>query len=98
MTRERLLFTVSLVTISVVGLWGVLDPDELVRLASSVVDQYFESRGWFTMLSVSGMLFLCIWLAFSRYGEIRLGSDDDRPEFSTPCLPSAFMGPNRAIC
>ena len=30
------------------------------------------------------MLFLCIWLAFSKYGAIRLGADEDRPEFSTP--------------
>ncbi len=36
------------------------------------------------MLSVSGMLIFCLALAFSRYGNIRLGDDDDRPEFSTP--------------
>ncbi len=60
-----------------------MDSDGLVTLASGVVDQYFDSRGWFVMLSVSGMLFMCIGLAASRYGDIRLGADDDRPEFST---------------
>ncbi|MCR9085108.1 MAG: BCCT family transporter [Rhodobacteraceae bacterium] len=84
MTRARSLLVASLLTISVVGTWGVLDSAGLVRFASDVVSRYFESRGWFVMLSVSGMLFLCIWLAFSPYGDIRLGADDDRPEFSTP--------------
>lgn len=84
MTRSQILLATSLVTIAAVGIWGVTDSDGLVRLASSIVDRYFQSRGWFVMLSVSGMLFLCIWLAFSRYGSIRLGADDDRPEFSTP--------------
>lgn len=84
MNRSQVLLTASLLTISGVAGWGVLDPAGLVTQASRVVDQYFESRGWFVMLSVSAMLFMCIWLAFSRYGSIRLGADDDRPEFSTP--------------
>jgi len=84
MTRSQLLLATSLATIAAVGVWGIMDSDGLVQLASSIVDRYFQSRGWFVMLSVSGMLFLCIWLAFSKYGSIRLGADDDRPEFSTP--------------
>jgi glycine betaine transporter len=35
------------------------------------------------MLSVSLLLILCIWLAISPYGKIKLGKDDDEPEFST---------------
>jgi glycine betaine transporter len=43
----------------------------------------FTSRGWFIMLSVSLLVILCIWLAISPYGKIKLGKDDDEPEFST---------------
>lgn len=84
MTRAQLTLATSCTLITAIGIWGLVDPDSLVRLASTVVSAYFESRGWFVMLSVSGMLFLCIWLACSKYGDIRLGADDDRPEFSTP--------------
>jgi glycine betaine transporter len=35
------------------------------------------------MLAVSFMLITSIWLALSRYGRIKLGKDDDEPEFST---------------
>lgn len=84
MKRTQALLFASLTSIATVGVWGVIDPDGLVRVASQVVDRYFESRGWFVMLSVSGMLFMCIALAMSRHGDIRLGADDDRPEFSTP--------------
>ncbi len=83
MTGSRSLLVVSLFLIAFVGVLGVVDPEGVTRIASAVVDQYFESRGWFVMLSVSGMLALCTVLAFSRYGDIRLGADDDRPEFST---------------
>ncbi len=84
MDRSKSLLILSLATIALVGVWGVVDSDGLVQRASLIVERYFQSRGWFVMLSVSGMLFLCIWLAFSKYGDIRLGADDDRPEFSTP--------------
>ena len=84
MSRSQTLLIASLLTISGIAGWGVIDPDGLVAQASLVVDRYFQSRGWFVMLSVSAMLFMCVWLAFSRYGNIRLGADDDRPEFSTP--------------
>lgn len=84
MSGSRLLLAVSLALISVIAVWGVVDPDGIVTVASVAVDQYFKSRGWFVMLTVSGMLILCIALALSPYGKIRLGADDDRPEFSTP--------------
>ena len=84
MSGTRLLLTVSLIVITIVGVWGVVDPEGIVVFATVAVDQYFRSRGWFVMLSVSGMLLFCLGLAASRYGDIRLGTDDDRPEFSTP--------------
>jgi len=86
MSRSQTLLLASLLTISVIAGWGVLDPDGLVAQASLVVDRYFQSRGWFVMLSVSAMLFMCIWLAFSRYGNIRLGADDPWGSFKSPTV------------
>jgi len=74
----------SIAVIAIIGLWGVIDPEGIVSIASAIVYQSFKSRGWFVMLSVTGMLITCFYLAFSKYGDIRLGKDDDRPEFSTP--------------
>ncbi|MCP1728141.1 choline/glycine/proline betaine transport protein [Natronospira proteinivora] len=44
------------------------------------ISTYF---GWFYILSVTGLLGFLIWVAMSRYGTIRLGGDDARPEYST---------------
>ena len=41
-----------------------------------------ETFGWFYILSVSLFVGFVIWLWFSPYGDIRLGDDDSRPEFS----------------
>jgi len=43
----------------------------------------FQYFGWFYVLSVSGLLIFLIWLALSRYGHVRLGPDDEGPEYPT---------------
>lgn len=43
----------------------------------------FVNFGWFYVLSVTGLLGFLIWVALSRYGNIRLGPDDEGPEYGT---------------
>ncbi|MHA7064772.1 BCCT family transporter [Azospirillum argentinense] len=47
-------------------------------LQSAIVGNF----GWFYILSVAGFLLFALWLFFSPYGSIKLGKDDDEPEFS----------------
>lgn len=39
--------------------------------------------GWFYVVAVSGLLVFLIWVAASRYGNLRLGADDEVPAYST---------------
>lgn len=41
-----------------------------------------ESLGWFFIMGVTTWLLFLVWIALSRYGNIRLGGDDARPEYS----------------
>jgi glycine betaine transporter len=80
--KNPLLLT-ALVLTALVALWGVLDTAGLAAFAQQEVAQQFESRAWFIMLVASLIVVLVLWLAFSPFGNVRLGADDDRPEFST---------------
>ncbi len=90
------LLVVALSISAAIAIWGIVDPQGLGRLAASAVATQFDSRGWFIMLEASGLLFVALFLAFSRYGNIRLGPDAAEPEFSTPAwiamLFAAGMG------
>lgn len=59
----------------------------------SFIAEYF---GWFYILSTSALVGFVIWLYFSRFGRIRLGGDQSKPEFSNfawfTMLFSAGMG------
>ena len=71
-----------------------------VEFASGVFDGIklwiTGTLSWYYILMISVFLLFSIWLAFSRYGHIRLGKDSDRPEFGNfswfAMLFSAGMG------
>lgn len=77
------LLIVALLLTSGIAAWGIWDTAGLADLAKTLVEIQFSSRAWFIMLSVSFLLITSICLAFSKYGAVKLGRDDDEPEFST---------------
>ena len=77
-------------------LWGVFFTDNLTVVAKTVLDYVISTYGWVFILATFGFLLFVVYLAFSRYGKVRLGGDEDRPEFSTAAwiamMFSAGMG------
>ncbi|MFF8847881.1 BCCT family transporter [Streptomyces sp. NPDC015127] len=63
--------------------WGVFFTDNLASTADAVLARIIDNFGWLFVLTSAGFVLLTAVLAFSRYGNIRLGKDSDRPEFST---------------
>lgn len=63
--------------------WGILSTESLSTAMSAALDWVTRSFGWIYLLTTLGLLGFLLLLAFSRVGRIRLGRDDDRPEFST---------------
>jgi choline/carnitine/betaine transport len=64
-------------------LWGVLDTEGLGNVADDVLSWIISTFGWLFVLSTVAFLVFAAVLAFSRFGRVRLGQDDDRPEFRT---------------
>ncbi len=72
-------------------------PADSVRDAFSAVrDTVGNQFGWLYVATMNAWLVLAVYLAVGRFGHIRLGRDDDRPEFSRltwfAMLFSAGMG------
>jgi glycine betaine transporter len=64
-------------------LWGIFDNKGLAGVAGDALAWVIKSFGWLFVLASTGFVVLAVVLALSRYGRIRLGRDDERPEFST---------------
>ncbi|WP_093156002.1 BCCT family transporter [Saccharopolyspora antimicrobica] len=80
---DLLVFGVTaVITVVFVG-WGVISTESLAVVSSSLLSWLVTNIGWGFVLASTGFVVFALWLAFSRYGAIPLGKDDEEPEFRT---------------
>src|SRR5690606_31448474 len=65
-------------------LLAVLFTEPMAQRVAGLQDFIVTRFGWFYILSVTGFLIFALYLFVSPYGSIRLGADDDEPEYSYP--------------
>jgi len=76
-------FVVSMLLCAAVGIWGIIDPASMTGTMLGFTNYTLTGVSWAWLAICSGFLFLSIFLAFGPYGHIRLGRDDEEPEFGT---------------
>jgi len=94
--KDNSVFVISMgITMGVV-LWGLFSPDSFGAFAGGLFNVLTDKFGWGYLLSMNLFVLFCIFIATSRFGKVRLGPDDSRPEFKTiswfAMLFSAGMG------
>ncbi|WP_017558661.1 BCCT family transporter [Nocardiopsis baichengensis] len=62
---------------------GVAIPDRFGEISTATRDWIGQYFGWLYILATTFFLGVSVFLMLSRYGNIRLGPDSSRPEFST---------------
>ena len=77
------LFRITLPICIAVAAWGIIMPDSLATAGQTFTSTMFDALDWFFMGSVTAFLLISIGLGFSKYGRLRLGGPDSRPDFST---------------
>lgn len=91
-----IVFLIAVIIILLVVIWGVASPETLATSSGMALDFITFKFGWFYLLATFFFLLFSVYLAFSKYGKIKLGNDDDEPEYSNrswfAMLFSAGMG------
>ncbi len=73
-------------------LFTVIDPEYAGGIYSAAKGFIASNLAWYYIGVMSFFLFFAVWLSFSRFGNIRLGNDGDRPEFSNFSWFSMLFG------
>ncbi|WP_223703606.1 glycine betaine uptake BCCT transporter [Sutcliffiella deserti] len=93
---DRSVFKISVGIAVVFVLIGVLIPDQLGAAMTEAQSFVLETFGWFYQLVATFFLLFAAFMIFSKYGKIKLGKKDSKPEFNRPTwfamLFSAGMG------
>lgn len=96
MKKVTKVFTISAILALIFVVWGALAPKNLDAVSNAVQGFLQDQFSWFYLISATLFLVFAIAMAFSKYGDIRLGKDDEKPEYSTfswfAMLFSAGMG------
>lgn len=96
MKNATQVFYYSVIISAIVVFWGAIAPKNLESVTASVTNEITSKFGWFYLLLVVAILVFCVYMMFSRFGNIKLGKKDDVPEFSRASwfamLFSAGMG------
>ncbi|WP_246604165.1 BCCT family transporter [Microbacterium marinilacus] len=91
-----LVFGIAGVLVLAVVVWGFAAPQSISDTGAASLGWVMENFGWmFSLLAIATVVFMMV-VGYGRTGGIRLGSDEETPEFSTvswiAMLFSAGMG------
>lgn len=81
-TLKRGVTLPSIIFITVISLVSILFPSLTEDLLNVIKNFIFVNLNWVYVWAVTIFVIFLAYLMFSRYGTIRLGSNDSRPEFS----------------
>lgn len=93
---DKVVFGVTAVVIVAFIAWGVSDTEGLTSASDKALEWVVTNVGWlFNIFAIVAVVFMLL-VGFSRYGKIKLGLDDEKPEYTRASwlamLFSAGMG------
>ena len=80
---DKVVFGISAAVVLVVIVLGALFPEDFERASTAALNWVIDSFGWLFIIAGNAFLVLAVYIAVSRYGNIRLGNSDEEPEFDT---------------
>ena len=75
-------FTVSIIALIVTAVVLMVIPEQANHAAIVARDWITNQFGWFYLLTGVLPLSFAAWLAFGRFGQVKLGGRDEKPEYS----------------
>lgn len=77
---KGLFYPAIIVTFILLGL-SVFFPEETLKYANLGKNWVTYKMGWFVLIAGFMTLIFLLWLAFGKYGKIKLGDENEKPEF-----------------
>ena len=76
-------FAISLLSLTALATFLIIQPEATSKLAQAAMAWVTNQFGWLYLLAGILPLTFAGWLAFGRFGHIKLGLKDEQPEYST---------------
>ncbi|EQK42328.1 transporter, betaine/carnitine/choline transporter family protein [[Clostridium] bifermentans ATCC 638] len=97
MKKNNIVFNISLLLTSVVVILGLVSPTMFKNVSNKGFNIVVNNFNWVYLIVMLALVIFAGFLIFSKYGNIRLGKDTDRPEFSNLSWFSMLFGAGMGI-
>ena len=94
--KNYVMFFALILTGLIVG-GGIFFPDKFNYISTKLFNVLVDKFSPMYLLLMVGIFIFCIYLACSKYGDIKLGKENDKPEFSNLVWFSMLFGAGMAI-
>lgn len=81
--KSNSVYIISLIITAVIAVWSIFFKDSFTSLSDKIFSILTVNFGWSYLVSMTAFVGFCIFIAFSKYGKIKLGPDDSKPEYNT---------------
>lgn len=78
----RWVFWPAAAVIIVFVLFATIFPATATDMFNAIQSNVIKWFGWYYVAAIAIFVVFALWIGLSRYGDIKLGKDDDEPEFS----------------
>ncbi|APC80004.1 TPA: BCCT family transporter [Clostridium botulinum] len=94
--KKEKVFYVSIISLLFLLLLAFFNIDAFAKSTKNILNFLLDRFSWFYILVMLSFFIFCMWAAFSKYGKLKLGKDNEDPEYSLiswfTMLFSAGMG------
>ena len=82
-TNKNFVYIVSVIITALLVIWGLVSPVTFENVANSAKNFIGDNLAWWYALVMTSFIIFIVWIGFfSKYKNIKLGSDDSKPKFS----------------
>ncbi len=81
--KSNSVYIISLIITAVIAVWSIFLKDSFTSFSDKIFSILTVDFGWSYLVSMTAFVGFCIFIAFSKYGKIKLGPDDSKPEYNT---------------
>ena len=79
---HRWVFWPAALIIIIFVAFAMIAPDTAEALFASIQSKIIGYFNWYYVLIATAFVGFSLWLGFGKFGDIKLGKDEDEPEFS----------------
>ena len=80
--KRNTVYIISMLISVAMAAWGILGSKSFENAANALMKAVTVNMGWLYLIAMLIFVVFALIVAFSKYGNIKLGADDSKPEYS----------------